>query len=418
MFQPLFKVKTIEESLKIFRQSFDFNTFFKNREEQVDLINAYGRVLAENIIAEENIPGFNRATVDGFAVKASDTYGASDSLPAYLELVGEIRMAERPSYLLQSGQAAKISTGGMLPEGADAVVMVEYTESLSPTMIEIGRSASSWENVLREDEDIKKEEIVLEKGHHLRPQDVGLLAALGWGKVRVFKKPIVAIISTGDEVVPINDKPMPGQVRDINTFALGASVLQMGCIPRYSGIIKDDENRLKLELQKCLDNSEIDLVLISGGSSVGTRDYTLDVLNNLGPPGVLVHGLALKPGKPTIISLNEQKVFIGLPGHPVSALMVFDNVVREIITDLKGETAHLVQRKTVEAMLESNIFSEAGREEYVRVMLKNKDGHLWAVPVLGKSGMISSLAKADGYITIGLNQEGLYQGQKVSVTIF
>ena len=418
MTQPLFKVKTIEESLKIFRQSFDFNTFFKNREEQVNLINAYGRVLAENIIAEENIPGFNRATVDGFAVKASDTYGASDSLPAYLDLVGEIRMAERPSYLLQSGQAAKISTGGMLPEGADAVVMLEYTESLSPTMIEIGRSVSSWENVLREDEDIKKEEIVLEKGHHLRAQDIGLLAALGWEKVRVFKKPIVAIVSTGDEVIPINDKPMPGQVRDINTFALGASVLQMGCIPCYSGIIKDDEKRLKLELQKCLDNSEIDLVLISGGSSVGARDYTLNVLNNLDSPGVLVHGLALKPGKPTIISLNEQKVFIGLPGHPVSALMVFDNVVREIITDLKGETAHFGQRKTVEAMLESNIFSEAGREEYVRVVLKNKDGHLWAVPVLGKSGMISSLAKADGYITIGLNQEGLYQGQKASVTIF
>ncbi len=418
MTQPLFKVRTIEESLKNFRQSFDFSTFFENREEQVGLINAYRRVLAESIVSTENIPGFNRATVDGFAVKASDTYGASDSLPAYLDLVGEIKMAERPSYLLQSGQAVKISTGGMLPEGADAVVMLEYTESLSSSMIEIGRSVSSWENVLREDEDIKKEEVVLKKGHHLRPQDVGLLAALGREKVKVFKKPIVAIISTGDEVIPINNKPMPGQVRDINTFALGASVEQMDCIPYYSGIIKDDEKRLKLELQKCIENPEIDLVLISGGSSVGTRDFTLDVLNSLGPPGVLAHGLALKPGKPTIISLNKEKVFIGLPGHPVSALMVFDNVVREIITDLKGEAVHFGQRKTVEALLESNIFSEAGREEYVRVLLKQKNGHLWAVPVLGKSGMISSLAKADGYVTIGLNQEGLYQGQKVNVTIF
>ena len=418
MNQPLFKVITIEESLKIFRQSFDYNTFFKTREEQIDLINAYGRVLAENVISKENVPGFNRATVDGFAVKASDTYGASDSLPAYLDLVGEIKMAERPSYLLQSGQAVSISTGGMLPEGADAVVMLEYTESLSSTMIEIGRPIASWENVLREDEDIKKEEVVLEKGHPLRPQDIGLLAALGWEKFKSFKKPIIAIISTGDEVVPINNTPMPGQVRDINTFALGAAVEQMGCISHYSGIIKDDEKELRLELQKCLDNPEIDLVLISGGSSVGTRDYTLEVLNSLGSPGVLVHGLALKPGKPTIISLNKQKIFIGLPGHPVSALMVFDNVVREIITDLKGETAHFGQRKIVEALLESNVFSETGREEYVRVVLKNKDGHLWAVPVLGKSGMISSMAKADGYITIGLNQEGLYQGQKVSVTIF
>lgn len=418
MSQTLFKVRTIEESLKIFRESFNFAKFFKNREQLIELIDAYGRVLAENIVSSEDIPGFNRATVDGFAVKASDTYGASDSLPAYLELVGEIKMSERPSLQLQEGQAAKISTGGMLPEGADAVVMLEYTENLNPTLIEISRSVASWENVLREDEDIKKEEIILKKGHQLRPQDIGLLAALGRANIKVFKRPVIAIISTGDEIIPVNQEPKPGQVRDINNFSLGAAVKQMDCIPFYSGIIKDDEKRLRDELQKSLENPEVDLVLISGGSSVGTRDYTLDVLNSLGPPGVLVHGLALKPGKPTILSLNKQKVFIGLPGHPVSALMVFDNLVREIITDLKGETAHFGQRKTVEAFLESNIFSEAGREEYVRVVLKHKDGHLWAEPVLGKSGMISSLAKADGYITVGLNQEGLYQGEKVSVTIF
>ncbi len=418
MSQTLFKVRTIEESLKIFRESFNFAKFFKNREQLIELIDAYGRVLAENIVSSEDIPGFNRATVDGFAVKASDTYGASDSLPAYLELVGEIKMSERPSLQLQEGQAAKISTGGMLPEGADAVVMLEYTENLNPTLIEISRSVASWENVLREDEDIKKEEIILKKGHQLRPQDIGLLAALGRANIKVFKRPVIAIISTGDEIIPVNQEPKPGQVRDINNFSLGAAVKQMDCIPFYSGIIKDDEKRLRDELQKSLENPEVDLVLISGGSSVGTRDYTLDVLNSLGPPGVLVHGLALKPGKPTILSLNKQKVFIGLPGHPVSALMVFDNLVREIIIDLKGEAAHFGQRKTVEAFLESNIFSEAGREEYVRVVLKHKDGHLWAEPVLGKSGMISSLAKADGYITVGLNQEGLYQGEKVSVTIF
>ncbi len=418
MSQTLFKVRTIEDSLKIFRESFNFVKFFKNREQLIELIDAYGRVLAEDIVSSENIPGFNRAMVDGFAVKASDTYGASDSLPAYLELVGEIKMSERPSFLLQSGQAVKISTGGMLPEGADAVVMLEYTENLNPTLVEMSRSVASWENVLREDEDIKKEEIVLKKGHQLRPQDIGLLAALGRANIKVFKRPVLAIISTGDEIIPINQKPNPGQVRDVNNFSLGAAVKQMDCIPFYSGIIKDDEKRLGDELQKCLENPEVDLVLISGGSSVGTRDYTLDVLNSIGPPGVLVHGLALKPGKPTILSLNKQKVFIGLPGHPVSALMVFDNLVREIITDLKGETAHFGQRKTVEALLESNIFSEAGREEYVRVVLKHKDGHLWAEPVLGKSGMISNLAKADGCITVGLNQEGLYQGEKVSVTIF
>jgi len=418
MVQPLFKVRTIEESLKIFRQSFDFTPFFKNRAEQIELIHAFGRVLAEDIVSAENIPGFNRSTMDGYAVKASDTFGASDSLPAYLDLVGEIRMSEKPSCQLQAGQAVRISTGGMLPEGADSVVMLEYTEYLSPTMVEISRSVATWENVLREDEDIRKNTKVLEKGRYLRPQDVGLLAALGWEKIKVFKKPVVAIISTGDEIISIDNKPEPGQVRDINTYTLGAAVKQAGCIPYYAGIIKDNEEMLKNELQKYLENPELDLVLISGGSSVGTRDYTLEVLDYLGLPGVLVHGLALKPGKPTIISLNKQKLFIGLPGHPVSAMMVFDNVVRKIIFDLKGEIFRFGQKNTIDALLESNVFSDAGREEYIRVMLKNKNGQLWAIPVLGKSGMISSLATADGYVTIKLNQEGLYQGEKVSVTLF
>jgi molybdopterin molybdotransferase len=418
MIQPLFKVITIEESLKIFRQAFDFATFFKKREEQIELIHAYGRMLAENIVSAENIPGFNRSTMDGYAVKASDTYGASDGLPAYLDLIGDIKMSAKPSFQLQNGQAARISTGGMLPEGADAVVMLEYTDNISSRMIEISRSVAPWENVLREDEDIKKNETIFAKGHRLRPQDIGLLAALGYEKVNVFKKPVIAIISTGDEIIPINSKPEPGQVRDINTFALGAAIEQIGCVPYYIGIIPDDESRLARALSKCLENQQIDLVLISGGSSVGVRDYTLKVLNHLGPPGILVHGLALKPGKPTIISLNKQKLFIGLPGHPVSAMMVFDNVVRKIISDLKGETFYFGRRKTIDALLENNVFSDAGREEYIRVLLKNKNNQLWAEPVLGKSGMISSLARADGYITIRINQEGLYQGQKVTVTLF
>ncbi len=418
MVEPLFKVVTIEKSLQLFYQSFDLKSFFKNRSEQVEIINVFGRILAEEIISNENIPGFNRSTMDGYAVKASDTFGASDGLPAYLDVVGEIKMSEKPTFELKSGQAARISTGGMLPDGSDAVVMIEYTENLSAEMIEISRSVARWENVLREDEDIKRNETIFMKGHKLRPQDIGLLAALGYEKINVFKKPVVAIISTGDEIVSIQSTPKPGQVRDINTFSLGAAIEQIGCIPFYIGIIPDEEKILEKELYKCLDSKKIDLVLISGGSSVGVRDYTLKVLNNLGKPGILVHGIALKPGKPTIISLNKQKLFIGLPGHPVSAMMVFDNVVRKIIYALKGEIVHLGDRKKIDALLESNVFSDPGREEYIRVSLINKDNQLWAVPELGKSGMISSLARADGYITINLNSEGLYQGQKVTVTLF
>lgn len=418
MINPLFKLMTIKEGLQVFRNSFDYKNYFALHQEKIELISASKRVLAEDIIAKENIPGFNRATVDGYALKAGDTFGASDGLPAYLEVIGEIRMSEIPSLLVCSGQTARISTGGMLPEGADAVVMLEYTEQIDETMIEANRPVALWENVLRADEDIKKGEILLKKGQLLRPQDIGLLAALGWGTVLVYKKPGVAIISTGDEIVPVHSQPKPGQVRDINLYALGASVEEIGAIPHYRDIIPDDELALEKELQKCIESDEIDMVLISGGSSVGSRDYTLRVLNHLGSPGVLVHGLALKPGKPTIISLNNQKPIIGLPGHPVSTLIVFESIVKKILSDLKGEILPLGLNRTVEALLENNIASEGGREEFIRVILKKKDGKFWAVPVLGKSGMISTLAKADGYIVIGLNQEGLYQGDLVTVYLF
>ncbi len=414
----LFKVRTLEEGLQLFRQHFDYEHFLSHRKEEIDLLHASRRVLAEDIISQENIPGFNRATMDGYAVKARDTFGASDSLPAYLEVKGEIRMSEKPAFPLPDGQAIRISTGGMLPEGADAVVMLEHTDQLSETTIEINKPVAPWENVLREDEDIKKNELILKKGQCLRPQDIGLLAAVGWDKVVVYRKLGIAIISTGDEIVPVKVKPKPAEVRDINSYALGAAVRETGSIPHYRGIIPDDEVILEGELRGCLENREIDLILISGGSSVGSRDYTLKVLNRLGPPGILVQGLALKPGKPTIVSLNQQKPIIGLPGHPVSALMVFENVIRRIINDLKGEIFPFAEQKTIEAILEKNVFSDAGREEYIRVVLEKRDGQLWAIPVLGKSGMISSLARADGYITIGLNQEGLYQGQKVTVTLF
>ncbi len=418
MVNPLFKLMTIVDGLQIFRDSFDYKRYFANRNEESDLKYALRRVLAEDIVAMENIPGFNRSTVDGYALKASDTFGASGGLPAYLEVTGEIKMSEIPSLLIRSGRAVQISTGGMLPEGADAVVMLEYTEKIDKAMIEVNRPVAAWENVLKEDEDIKKDEIVFKKGHSLRPQDIGLLAALGWENIPVYKKIGIAIISTGDEIVPIYSLPKRGQVRDINSYALGAEVEETGCIPYYRGIIADNEIALEEELSQCLKQNEIDMILVSGGSSVGSRDYTLRVLSHLGPPGILVHGLALKPGKPTIISLSQQKPIIGLPGHPASALLVFKNVVSKIIADLKGEIPRYGLVKTIEALLEKNIASEGGKEEFIRVLLKKKDNQLWAVPVLGKSGMISTLAKADGYIKVDLNQEGLYKGEKVTVNLF
>ncbi len=404
--------------MQLFHRSFNFDHFFKDRDEQVNLLHSNGRILAESIVSSENLPGFNRSTMDGYAVKARDTYGASDSLPAYLNVIGEIKMAEKPAFILQSGQSARISTGGMLPEGADAVVMIEHTETVSGDMLEIRRSVAPWENVLREDEDIRKNTILIEKGSSLRPQDIGLLAAIGLEKVNVYRKPVIAVISTGNEIIPVHSQPEPGQVRDINSYMLGTAIEQAGGIPHYQGIIQDNESVLEKVLRKCLKGQETDMILISGGSSVGIRDYTLEVLNQLGPPGILVHGLALKPGKPTIIALSNRVPIIGLPGHPVSAMVVFENIVRKMISFLKGEVTHLGERKRIEALLDQNVFSDAGREEYIPVVLENRHKQLWAVPVLGKSGMISSLSKSDGYIMIGLHQEGLYQGQKVSVLFY
>lgn len=418
MVQPLFKVKTIEEGLQLIRESLVFEEFLKNRHESVKIIQAGNRVLAEDIYSARNIPGFNRSTMDGYAVMAQDTFGASDGLPAYLNLVGEIRMSENPSLIIHPGETARIATGGMLPTGANAVVMLEYTEQVDGVMIEVNRSVAFWENVLKADEDLKKGELILTKGHVLRPQDIGVLAALGEEDLQVFQKPTVGVISTGDEVLPIHSQPNPGQIRDINTYALGAAIEQAGCIPEYIGIIPDDEGALEKVFSESVRDERIDILLISGGSSVGVRDYTLKILDKLTSPGTLVHGLALKPGKPTILALNQKKLIIGLPGHPVSAMMVFENVVKKLIYDYKGENQSPFQQKKINALLEHNLFSDPGREEYIRVRLEKRDNRIWAIPILGKSGTISSLVRADGYITIKLNQEGFYRGQKVTVTIF
>ena len=267
MVNPLFKLMTIVDGLQIFRDSFDYKRYFANRNEESDLKYALRRVLAEDIVAMENIPGFNRSTVDGYALKASDTFGASGGLPAYLEVTGEIKMSEIPSLLIRSGQAVQISTGGMLPEGADAVVMLEYTEKIDKTMIEVNRPVAAWENVLKEDEDIKKDEIVFKKGHSLRPQDIGLLAALGWENIPVYKKSELPLFLPGMRLCPfISSQTWAG--KRYKFLCLRGRSKETGCIPYYRGIIADNEIALEEELSQCLKQNEIDMILVSGGSSI------------------------------------------------------------------------------------------------------------------------------------------------------
>lgn len=296
MTRPLFNLSTPQEVIMMLKDHLNLKEIIQNNIEEVDIKIALHRFLAEEIVASNNLPGFNRSTMDGYAIRAEDSFGATDSLPSYLKIIGEIKMGFEPEFKINPGEVVKISTGGMLPEGANAVMMVEYTEQIDDTTIEARRSISPWENVVREDEDLKTGEIILKKGHRLRPQDMGVLAGIGKTNIKIYRKPKIAIISTGNEIIPAKGEPRIGQIRDINSYTLGACIEEAGGVPACRGIIKDEVILLEQEIKKTIKEDKVEAVIISGGSSVGTRDVTLEVLNGLGKPGVLIHGVSVKPG--------------------------------------------------------------------------------------------------------------------------
>ncbi len=381
--------------------------------EKVSIFDTPGRILAENVMARENIPNFTRSTMDGFAIKASSSFGASEANPAYLLIKGKIGMGEMPDFSIGHGEAAQIATGGMLPTGADAVVMVEHADFLDDLTIEVYKSVAPGQHVIMEGEDIQESQEILFSGQKIRPQETGLLAAVGHQSVKVFKKPLVAIISTGDEVVAIHESPGLGQIRDINTYTLYGQVIQAGGIPKPYGIVRDNYRSLYNICKKALD--ETDMVLISGGSSVGSRDYTIEVLSNLPDSEILVHGITISPGKPTILAKSAGKPFWGLPGHVVSAMVVFESVTRLFLEKIAGFSPKYHQRFYYKARMTRNIGSAQGRVEYIRVRIKQEDGILWAEPILGKSGLIRTMIEADGLVAVDMNTEGLEKGEEVTV---
>jgi len=386
-------------------------------EEIAPLDKTLGRVLSGDIVSPEDLPGFPRTVVDGYAIRAKDSFGATESLPALLEIVGEVGMGQVPSMTVAAGQAVKISTGGMVPKGADGVVMVEYCHLMDQTTVEVSRAISPQENVIQPDDDFKKGAVVLRKGWKLRSQDVGVLAGLGVTEVTVYRKPRVAIISTGDEVIPVQEKPKPGQVRDINTYTLSAFCTKESAEPVPLGLCRDDFEQLRNMLLKGLETA--DTVWISGGSSVGTRDLTLKVFESIEGTELLVHGISISPGKPTIIARKGATAVFGLPGHTASAMVVAEVFLAPFLARLGGETTfgQRVQNK-VSARLSRNIESASGRDDFIRVRLIQKDGEWIAEPIFGKSGLISTLVEADGLLRIDRNTEGLYQGQQVEVMKF
>jgi molybdopterin molybdotransferase len=400
--------------------------------ESIDVISSLNRILAEDILAPHPLPDFQRTTVDGYAVRAADTHGASDSLPAYLTLIGEVPMGDAPSFEVEQGQCALIHTGGMLPSGADAVVMIEYTQmvvgagsprpiaGMNETEIEISRSVADGENVIRIGEDVAQGQLVLPKGTLIRPAEIGGLMALGITSIRVATKVKVGLISTGDEVIDPSQSPRPGQVRDINSYTLGSLVEKNGGEAVRYGIISDQFEALKEAAAKAL--SECDMVLVTAGSSASTRDMTADVIRQLGEPGVLVHGINTRPGKPTILGVCSGKAVIGLPGNPVSALVNGYLFVMPVIEKLLGALPR--PSPSVQAKLTVNLSSQAGREDWWPVKLsrperseaKTKDDYL-AEPTFGKSNLIFTLASADGLLRIHADATGLSAGETVVVLL-
>jgi molybdopterin molybdotransferase len=384
---------------------------------RIPIEQSFGRVLSEQISSPEDLPAFSRSTVDGFAVNSSDTFGATEGMPGYLTVSQEILMGERPDFTLTRGRAAKIATGGMLPGGADAVVMLEHVQYADKDLIEVLRPAAPGENVISAGEDIRKDELILSRGTMLRPQDVAALAGAGITSVAVYEKPRVSIISTGDEIIPAGSPAEAGKVREMNAYTLSGLILAQGGIPLRKGIVRDVYEEIRDALGEALRDS--DMVLISGGSSVGTKDMTAEIIGSFGPPGVLFHGVALKPGKPTIGAIVGGVPVFGLPGHPAAVAVCFEVFILDVLRVLTGrEGTGSSARRTVSALLAKNVSSDGGREEHVRVSLKEEGGELWAVPVLGKSGLIRTLVKAEGTIVIPSHVRGIEKGERVNVLLF
>ena len=383
--------------------------------ETIALTSALGRILGTDIQSEINLPDFSRAIMDGYAVRATSTFGATEGNPAYLNIVGSIAMGENPTLSIKPGETAKISTGGMLPAGADSVVMIEHTDVIDDMTIEVYRSVAPGQHMIQVGEDIRASETILFQGQQLRPQEIGILAALGIEMVSVYRRPVVSIISTGDEILPISETPTLGKIRDINSFTLSGQVVQAGGRPVRMGIVNDDFQALRDMCQDAVQQS--DMVFVSGGSSVGMRDFTIEVLSAIPNAEILAHGISISPGKPTILAKVDKTLFWGLPGHVTSAMVVFHVVVRPFLEYIGGKNPAHENTRSCYARLKRNLSSKQGRIDYIRVKLHHEEGALSADPVLGKSGLIHTMAKADGLVKIDKNTEGLDKGTVVEVAL-
>ncbi len=410
-FKEFFRVTSIENILE---QTEVFPPMVK---ETVPLEICLDRILAEDIESEINLPNFKHSTVDGYAVQSSSTLGASESVPASFNVVGTVDISIPPDISVDSGGAVRIPTGGMLPDGCDSVVMAEHTQLLNQATIEVSKSCAPLQNVIEIGEDVGKGTQVLAKGKRIRPPEMGILAALGITMVPVFKQPAVAIISSGDEIVPVKKEPHSGQSRDVNGYTLIGMVRKAGGIPSYMGIVRDNFEEIFQRCQKAL--SQADIVVLSGGSSNGTRDFTLEVIKAFPHSRLLAQGVSVSPGKPTILGKIGEKAFWGLPGRTVSTMLTFLVMVRPLIEKMSGllpEYQSTLYR--IPAILSRNIASVKDRADFILVRITRDRKQTYAHPIPGRSRLIHTMVKADGIIKIDIDSEGLDRGTEVEVIMF
>jgi molybdopterin molybdotransferase len=403
---------SVEDALRIIRESLPPKV---PKSVSSPIEESYGMVLSKAVVSPEDLPAFPRSTMDGYAVLSGDTFGASEGSPAYLNVLYEVRMGEVPGFDLKAGEAARIATGGMLPGGADAVLMLEHAQMADEKMLEAQRAVAPGENVIQMGEDIRTGAKVCERGRRLRAEDVAVFAGLGITGVSVYEKPKVSIISTGDEVVPPGTQLKPGMVRDMNSYILAGLVLDEGGVPLRRGIVKDEFGLIQNELRRSVEES--DMVLITGGSSVGTRDMTDKVVAGLGR--VLFHSVSLKPGKPTLAGVVGDVPVFGLPGHPRAVSVSFDVFIRPVLGRLSGLEGDGLKElgASVRARLSKSVHSASGRQDRIPVLIEERDGELWAEPLLGKSGLLSTLVRANGVLAVPHKKLGFDRGEVVEITL-
>jgi len=404
----LLKVETVENAIKKCQNHIE--KYHLSKTEIVSIEHALGRISSKIVRSYEVLPNFTRSTVDGYALKSKDSLGASESIPSLLKCVEIIKMGEVAQSNIKSGECAYVPTGGMLPEGADAVVMIEYTEVFNQDDVLVYRPVSDYENVLREGEDIHINQTLMNVGDCFDVQSIGICAGVGISEVEVYAQLNVAILSTGDEVYPINYEISKGQVHDINGTLLSVMLKKLKMNVSKTCLIQDNYDELYHTISNL--SQTMDIIFVSGGSSQGEKDYTVKIFESLGSDCVWSHGLSVKPGKPTILGSHQACLLIGLPGHPVSAFAIFNRVFKTALL-----SAYKQPLKKIKAMLDTNVISSQGKETIIYCYVYQDNNDMHAKIVYTKSGLISTLKEANGYLVVPSNLEGYKKGECLEVIL-